>query len=77
MSIKISNTRTVVNRYVPTTYTADETQRLLEAVDRGNQVGKRDYAILLLATRLGMRAGDIRDMKLENLHWKTDSIEFI
>lgn len=77
MSIKISNTRTVVNRYVPTTYTADETQRLLEAVDRGNPVGKRDYAILLLATRLGMRAGDIRDMKLENLHWQTDSIEFI
>jgi len=77
MSVKISNTRTVVNRYVPTTYTADETKRLLEAVDRGNPTGKRDYAILLLATRLGMRAGDIRDIKLENLHWETDSLEFV
>lgn len=77
MSVKISNTRTVVNRYVPTTYTADETKRLLAAVDRGSPVGKRDYAILLLATRLGMRAGDIRDVKLDNIHWETDSLEFI
>jgi len=77
MSIRIRNTRTVANRYVPTTYTADETEKLLASVDRGNPVGKRDYAILLLAIRLGMRAGDIRDMKLENLHWKTDSIEFV
>ena len=77
MSIRISNTRTVTNRYVPTTYTADEKKRLLAAVDRGNPVGKRDYAILLLATRLGMRAGDIRDIKLENFHWKTDSIDYV
>lgn len=77
LSIRISNTRTIANRYVPTTYTADETTRLLESVDRGSPVGKRDYAILLMAIRLGMRAGDIRDMKLENLHWETDSIEYI
>lgn len=77
MSVRISTMRTVANRYVPTTYTAEETERLLAAVDRGNPVGKRDYAILLLATRLGMRAGDIRDIKLENLRWETDSLEYI
>jgi len=76
LSVRISTTRTVTNRYVPTTYTPDETRRLLAAVDRGSPVGKRDYAILLLAVRLGMRAGDIRDLKLENLHWATDSIEY-
>jgi site-specific recombinase XerD len=76
LSLRVSTTRAVANRYVPTTYTPEEKERLLAAVDRGNPVGKRDYAILLLATRLGMRAGDIRDIKLENLHWDTDSIEF-
>jgi len=76
MSVRISKTRIVANRYVPTTYTPDEIERLLAAVDRGSPAGKRDYAILMLATRLGMRAGDIRDIKFENLHWEQDSIEF-
>lgn len=76
LSARISTTRTVTNRYVPTTYTSDEIGRMLAAVDRGSPIGKRDYVILLLATRLGMRAGDIRDLKLENLRWETDAIEF-
>src|SRR6516225_6536373 len=37
--------------------------------------GKRDYAILLLANRLGFRAGDIRTLKLENLRWAESTIE--
>ena len=49
---------------------------MLNAVDRGNGVGKRDYAILLLAVKLGMRAGDIRDLQLEDLKWETNRIEF-
>ncbi len=76
LSPRVSTTRAVANRYVPTTYTPEEKERLLAAVDRGNSTGKRDYAILLLATRLGMRAGDIRNIELENLRWETDSIEF-
>src|SRR6516225_5405273 len=37
--------------------------------------GKRDYAILLLACRLGLRAGDIRTLKLDNLRWAESTIE--
>ena len=77
MSVRISTMRTISSRYVPTTYTKEEIARLLEAIDRGNPVGKRDYAIMIMATRLGMRAGDIRELKLENLHWETDSISFV
>jgi len=49
--------------------------QLLSAVDRSSAKGKRDYAILLLACRLGLRAGDIRTLKLDNLHWAESTIE--
>jgi integrase len=48
---------------------------LLAAVDRSSAKGKRDYAMLLLACRLGLRAGDIRALKLDQLHWDDSTIE--
>jgi len=41
---------------------------LLGAVDRSSRVSKSDYAILLLAVRLGMRVSDIRALRLDHLH---------
>jgi site-specific recombinase XerD len=62
---------------IPTTYTKEEIECLLSAVDRANPLGKRDYAILLLAVRLGIRSGDIRNLKFENLLWGRNQIEFV
>lgn len=60
---------------IPKTWTANDVKTLLESIDRGNPTGKRDYAILLIITRLGLRASDIKFMKLEHLHWDTNTIE--
>lgn len=60
---------------VPSAYSTEEIQRLLEAVDRGNPKGKRDYAILSIASRLGLRATDICTLTFENFHWDTSTIE--
>jgi integrase len=49
--------------------------KLLEAIDRSSAKGKRDYAILSLACRLGLRAGDIRTLRLDHLHWEDSRIE--
>ena len=49
---------------------------ILLSVDRSTISGKRDYAVLLLATFLGIRAGDIRDMKINNIKWGSGIIEF-
>ena len=38
--------------------------------------GKRDLAIILLASVLGMRSGDICRLKLKDLHWERGTIEF-
>ncbi len=59
---------------LPTTWTKEDVERLLACVDRDSPVGKRDYAILLLAARLGMRSSDIVTLQLEHIHWDEERI---
>jgi len=62
---------------LPTTYTKDEVERILNSVDRGSAKGKRDYAMILLAARLGLRASDICGLTFENLLWTQNLIVLI
>jgi site-specific recombinase XerD len=55
---------------IPSVWSSREVDALLNAVDRSSPVGKRDYAILLLAVRLGMRVSDVRALRLEHLQWQ-------
>lgn len=59
---------------VPSAYSQEEIQRLLGCVDRGSPKGKRDYAILLIAIRLGIRASDICELTFENFKWESNTI---
>jgi site-specific recombinase XerD len=63
------------NATVPSVWDPELVVRLLKAVDRSSPKGKRDYAILLLACRLGLRAADIRTLTLDDLKWETATIE--
>jgi site-specific recombinase XerD len=62
---------------IPSVWTQAELDTLLAAVDVPSPIGKRDRAILLLACRLGMRAGDIRTLTLDAIHWATSRITFV
>lgn len=62
---------------IPSFYSTEEIQKILFAVDRNTEIGRRDYIVLILAVQLGMRAGDIRQLKFENIKWHLDTIEFI
>jgi integrase/recombinase XerD len=53
---------------LPTTYTKDEVNRLINSVDKSSPKGKRDVAMILLAARLGLRASDICGLKFENIN---------
>ena len=44
--------------------------KLLASCDRRTLVGRRDYAIVLLLARLGLRAGEVAAMELEDLDWR-------
>ena len=62
---------------MPSVYSEEEIQRMETAIDRNTSVGKRDYAIVLLATRLGLRLEDIRAMAFEELDFEKDVIRLV
>lgn len=55
--------------------TNEEVQEILNNVQTDNPNGKRDYAILLLAARTGLRSGDISNLRLCDIKWKSSTIE--
>ena len=59
---------------LPSYYTEAEIEKLLKSVDRGTNVGKRDYAILVLAAYLGLRVSDISQLRFRNLRWDQGKI---
>lgn len=62
---------------IPSVWTTEEIKKLIEAIDRGNPKGKRDYTIILMACCLGMRCHDIKNLKLNNFHWEDKKLVFI
>jgi site-specific recombinase XerD len=57
-------------------WTVDEVNDLIGLVDRSDATGKRDYAILLLAAKYGIRTGDIVNLKLSDINWDTMALQF-
>jgi site-specific recombinase XerD len=55
---------------VPKALAPDEVQQVLKSCDRRTPAGRRDYAILLLLARLGLRAGEVVDLTLDDLDWE-------
>ena len=50
--------------------------RVLDNIDRQAPGGKRDFAILLMAASLGVRASEIAALRLEDLNWKQGVVRF-
>lgn len=63
-----------VKNEIQTYFTSDEILRLEQNVNRTIPKGKRDYAMILLATRLGLRSSDIRYLQFSNIDWKNNII---
>ncbi|WP_373230612.1 tyrosine-type recombinase/integrase [Cohnella sp.] len=69
--------RRVSNQRIPSAYTSEEVAKLLAAVDRANPIGKRDYAILMLVARLGLRISDVRELTFDEIKWEAKRIELV
>ena len=61
---------------LPSTYTVDEISSAERKISRDDRRGKRDYAIFLLASRLGIRSGDILRMHKDSLDFNNGIISF-
>lgn len=59
---------------LPSMYSKEEVEKLIASVERSSFMGRRDYAIILLAARLGLRNSDIANLKFENLFWEKNII---
>lgn len=59
---------------LPISRKPEDVKKILGSVDRDSPVGKRDYAILMLACKYGLRSVDIRNLELENINWEAKEI---
>jgi site-specific recombinase XerD len=62
---------------IPSVYTQEEIKQVLDSVGRYTPSGKRDYAILVIGTRLGFRASDIRLLKFENVDFEHSTVSIV
>jgi integrase len=59
---------------VPKFLPAEQIQRVLDSCDRDTAIGQRDYAILLLLAQLGLRAGEVAALRLDDIDWEAGLI---
>ena len=73
----LPNLRVPRSGSIPHAWKRDQLRGLLEAIDRENPTGKRDYAMLLLIMHTGLRFTDIRNLRLKNINWSTKKISIV
>ena len=56
---------------IPKGLPLEHVKRVLASCNRKSAIGRRDYAILLLLARLGLRAGEVVSLTLEDFDWET------
>lgn len=63
--------------YFPVVWTEDDVSKIKEAAERVSPSGKRSYAMILLASELGLRIGDIRSLKFSDIDWERKQINIV
>jgi site-specific recombinase XerD len=61
---------------VPRGLSQQQAQKVLDSVDSTTNTGRRDYAILQLLYTYGVRGGQVRALRLEDIHWAENQILF-
>lgn len=61
---------------LPAVFTEDEIEKILSSFDRENPMGKRNYAIFLLAARMGLRSCDIKALEFSFINWTEKTLAF-
>jgi len=59
---------------IPRAIGVDQVRRLLASIDRHTAIGRRDYAIVLLLARLGLRSGEVAFLELEDIDWDAGQV---
>jgi site-specific recombinase XerD len=74
LSLSVPSVRKCQKTGIPAFLSPEEIDRVLAATDQSTATGRRDYAILLLLARLGLRAGEIVTLELNDVLWRSGEI---
>jgi len=66
-----------ISRKIISAYTVEEATTILSSFDRDTPLGKRNYAMILLALGTGLRGCDIVNLKLSDINWESKEIRLI
>lgn len=77
LSEKVPKLKSTKNHKLPRVWKTTDVQKLLASIDRQNPAGKRDYAILLIIARYGLRSMDVRQLKLGSLNWEKNLLTLV
>jgi site-specific recombinase XerD len=66
-----------VRTKLPTVWSEEQIESLINAIDTTTPIGKRDYAIILLGARLGIRIGDILNLTINDIDWAGKQLSII
>ena len=59
---------------IPRAIGADQVRQLLASIDRRTATGRRDYAVVLLLARLGLRSGEVAFLELDDIDWDAGQV---
>jgi site-specific recombinase XerD len=59
---------------LPTYLSAAQVQKVIDGCDRTTALRRRDYAILMMLARLGLRANEVATLTLDDIHWRSGEI---
>lgn len=59
---------------IPKALSPEEVDRVLASCNRTTKYGRRDYAVLILLARLGLRAGEVVSLRLDDIEWESGTI---
>jgi integrase len=74
---RMKHLRLPVKEKLPSVYLPEEILNIESSPDRGTSKGKRNYAVILLASRLGLRASDIKGLQFGNIDWEENVLRII
>ena len=75
-SVRVPDVRYRQSSRLPATATPEETERILKNIDNNNPVGKRNYAMILMYARYGIRPSDILALQFGALDWDRNQVSF-
>ncbi len=74
---KIHSPRISKQAKLPSVWKEEDIKKLLCTIDRNNPIGKRDYAMILIACTMGLRISDIKCLKITDFDWQNKQLSII